>query len=80
MLLYLMTLIFYVPQKHNDMLSGSFDDSVFHYKFSLANLTCHEILVHELHSYSINRVLCHVCAYTSYILYMTIYCQLVEYH
>jgi hypothetical protein len=47
--------------------------------FSLANFTCQMILVHELHSYSLNRVLCHVCAYT-YILYMTIYFQLVEYH
>jgi hypothetical protein len=74
------TLSYCVPKKLIDMLSGSFDDCVFDYMFSLANLTCHAILVHEFHSYSLNRVLCHVCAYTSYILHMTIYCQLVEYH
>lgn len=57
-----------------------FGDYVFYYMFSLANFTCQKILVPEFHSYSLNKVLRHVCAYASYILYMTAYCQLVEYH
>jgi hypothetical protein len=41
------TLNFCVPQKLYDMLSGSFDDWVFDYMFSLANFTCYATLVHE---------------------------------
>jgi hypothetical protein len=71
---------FCVPHKLNDMLLGSSDGWVFDYMFSLAYFTSHATLVHEFYSYSLNRVLCHVCAHTFYILYMINFCQLVEYH
>jgi hypothetical protein len=50
------TLNFCVPQKLYDMPSGSFDDWVFDYMFSLANFTCYATLVHEFQSFSLNRV------------------------
>jgi hypothetical protein len=49
------------------------------YMFSLAYFTCHDTLVHEFHLHYLNKVLCRVCAYTSYILCMIIFYQLVEY-
>jgi hypothetical protein len=50
------------------------------YMFSLTFFISHETLVHGFHSHYLNKILCYVCVYTSYILYMTIFCQLVEYH
>jgi hypothetical protein len=39
---------------------------VFDYMFSLANFTCHATLVHEFHSYSVNKV------YVMYVLILPI--------
>jgi hypothetical protein len=50
------------------------------YMFSLTIFTSRAALVHGFHSHYLNTNLCYVCTYTSYILYMTILYQLVEYH
>jgi hypothetical protein len=33
-----------------------FGDYVFYYMFSLANFTCHAILVHEFYAHTLNKI------------------------